>query len=85
LCIILVFGYLNLNAQQLVKDIIPIGGYSFPTDLVNVNGTLFFIVNVGINGQVLWKSDGTGAGTGILWTCLKTKMVCESQRADHPM
>jgi ELWxxDGT repeat protein len=41
----------------LVKDIIP--GSSFPTELINNNGTLLFIVN----NHDLWKSDGTEAGT----------------------
>ena len=56
----------------LVKDINP-GGYSgyggyypdssFPANLTNVGGTLFFTANDGINGAELWKSDGTTAGT----------------------
>ena len=32
-------------------------------DLTNVNGTLFFPANDGTNGDELWKSDGTAAGT----------------------
>jgi len=36
---------------------------SFPTQLTNVNGTLFFRANDGIHGEELWKSDGTAAGT----------------------
>ena len=53
----------------MVKDIYP--GYttsgiaysSEPRNLTNVNGTLFFTANNGINGRELWKSDGTEAGT----------------------
>ncbi|WP_310557364.1 ELWxxDGT repeat protein [Flavobacterium sp.] len=53
----------------MVKDIYP--GYQFasvpnnsdPFNLTNVNGTLFFTANNGINGSELWKSDGTEAGT----------------------
>lgn len=55
----------------LVKDIvnIPVSLYnsfqwgSNPTNLINNNGTLFFTANDMINGQELWISDGTAAGT----------------------
>src|SRR5262249_6413915 len=60
----------------LVKDIFPgthreydywgnwryIPNTSFPSDLVNVGGTLIFGAN-DANGRELWKSDGTAAGT----------------------
>ena len=56
-------------ATVMVKDInpnsnsygVPYG--SDPTDLTNVNGTLFFQANDGTDGVELWKSDGTSAGT----------------------
>jgi ELWxxDGT repeat protein len=50
----------------LVKDINPTSvneSGSFPADLTNVNGTLFFSANDGTNGVELWKSDGTAGGT----------------------
>jgi ELWxxDGT repeat protein len=53
----------------LVKDFVapafPVypGIPSGPTDLVNVNGTLFFRVDDGEHGFELWKTDGTAAGT----------------------
>ncbi len=34
-----------------------------PTELTNVNGTLFFAATDGATGRELWKSDGTTAGT----------------------
>ncbi|MBI1814828.1 MAG: DUF4215 domain-containing protein [Deltaproteobacteria bacterium] len=56
----------------LVADIYPgtsSGGYpygSFPSALLNVNGTLFFSANDGTRGRELWKSDGTATGTVIV-------------------
>src|SRR5262249_21719023 len=59
----------------LVKDIFP-GGFwdtwnyhannSNPSNLTNVNGTLFFTADDGVHGRELWKSDGTAAGTTLV-------------------
>jgi len=54
---------------ELVKNIYTLpGGNSStsPSNLTNVNGTLFFTANDGTNGVELWKSDGTDAGTVIV-------------------
>ncbi|MFO0845224.1 MAG: ELWxxDGT repeat protein, partial [Gemmataceae bacterium] len=55
---------------SMVKDIYPgyFGGSVYPnssnpTQLTNVNGTLYFSANDGTTGEELWKSDGTAAGT----------------------
>jgi ELWxxDGT repeat protein len=48
-----------------VKDILPGSGHddsSVPTNLMNVNGTLFFTAR-GVDGRELWTSDGTEGGT----------------------
>ena len=60
----------------LVKDIYPgahtgyYGGLrpsnSYPGNLTNVNGTLFFAADDGTDGVELWKSDGTAAGTTLV-------------------
>ena len=48
----------------MVKDIIPgPTASSYPSDLTNVNGALFFAAYTGVDGWELWKSDGTAAGT----------------------
>lgn len=51
----------------LVKDISTGSTSSFSSSsnpkFTNANGILFFVVDDGINGSELWKSDGTDAGT----------------------
>ena len=47
---------------ELVKDINPFGP-SFPNDLTNINGTLYFSADDGSNGRELWKSNGAERGT----------------------
>lgn len=52
------------SGSGLLKDIYP--GYlnsSLPSNLTDVNGTLFFSATDGIHGRELWKSDGTATGT----------------------
>ena len=46
-----------------VKDIIPGRENSFPRNLTNVNGTLYFTAFDGTGDEELWRSDGTDAGT----------------------
>ncbi|MBI1880696.1 MAG: hyalin [Chloroflexi bacterium] len=50
-----------------VKDIYP-GNFSslLTTDRINLNGTLFFAADDGVNGFELWKSNGTAAGTTLV-------------------
>ncbi|HUS72864.1 MAG TPA: ELWxxDGT repeat protein, partial [Sedimentisphaerales bacterium] len=48
----------------MVKDIQPGGGGSYPKNLTNVNGILFFTaIDPNDYAMRLWKSDGTEAGT----------------------
>lgn len=54
-------------ATFLVKDIRPGAALgSDPKQLVNVNGTVFFVANDGVTGFELWKSDGTSTGTQLV-------------------
>ncbi len=53
---------------MLVADIYPAAtgatpNNSFPSDMTNVNGEIYFSANDGVHGVELWKSDGTAAGT----------------------
>lgn len=57
---------LKSHSQVMVKDINTSTMGSGPENLINVNGTLFFMANDGINGFDLWKSDGTTSGTAML-------------------
>src|SRR3989442_1709640 len=63
----LLFTFTTLRADTvaLVADINRTGGWnnSSVLNLVDVNGTLFFRADDGVNGNELWKSDGTTAGT----------------------
>jgi gliding motility-associated-like protein len=47
----------------LVRDIAPGGFSSNPSNLTNVDGTLYFVANNGTVGAELWTSDGTEVGT----------------------
>jgi ELWxxDGT repeat protein len=47
----------------IVKDIAPGAGSSSPSNLIGINGTLFFTAFSTGFGTELWKSDGTDAGT----------------------
>ncbi len=52
----------------IVKSDFPESVISFPENLINLNGKLFFSVG-GRDGRELWKSDGTEAGT-VMFKCL---------------
>jgi ELWxxDGT repeat protein len=54
----------------LVKDVNPGAGPSFPSDLTDVNGTLYFVATPGNppTAPGLWKTDGTASGTApVTW------------------
>ena len=58
----------SVAETMLVKDIFPGApagdvNSSYPIDLTDVNGTLFFAADDGVSGHELWRSDGTATGT----------------------
>ncbi len=53
---------LTSSGTQVVADIRASFGSEFE-ELVNVNGTVFFRGNNGVNGWELWKTNGTSSGT----------------------
>ncbi|MEO6950079.1 MAG: ELWxxDGT repeat protein [Ginsengibacter sp.] len=55
------------EGTTVVKDIyVSQGMSSYPTQLTNVNGTLYFVADDGIHGKELWKSNGTEVGTELV-------------------
>ncbi len=56
------------EGTQPIKDINPYNGSVTvgPYYLTDVNGTVFFAANDGINGVQLWKTDGTADGTQLV-------------------
>ena len=58
----------TIAGTRMVKDIRPGpgGSYSdssYPNELTDVHGTLFFAANDGAHRRELWRSDGTRSGT----------------------
>ncbi len=51
------------QTPQLLKDCNPQNGFSNQYGHTAVNNTLFFVADDGINGEELWKTDGTDKGT----------------------
>ena len=58
------------DETHMVMDIhpgdVPYQSSSRPSQLTNVNGTLFFNADDGEHGRELWQSDGTAAGTRLV-------------------
>ena len=60
---VILFLNIGVSAQVLVKDI-NIGSSGSSITLVkNVNNLLYFAADDGINGNEVWRSDGTSSGT----------------------
>jgi ELWxxDGT repeat protein len=55
-----------MSTPRLVKDIQPGNVGSWPVWLTAVGNTLFFVADDGLNGDQLWRSDGTASGTKLV-------------------
>src|SRR5262245_12231782 len=59
-----------LPSATLVADVFPGPASSLPTNLTNVNGTLYFVTGRygpdPWHAPEIWKSDGTAAGTTLV-------------------
>ncbi len=53
----------EIQGTGIVKDIVPGGGSSFPEQLVDLDGVLYFVADDQQHGEELWRSDGTEDGT----------------------
>jgi ELWxxDGT repeat protein len=63
LCCLFFVSKVYSQTPQLLKDCNPQNGSSNQYGHTAVNNTLFFVADDGINGEELWKTDGTEKGT----------------------
>ncbi len=49
-----------------MADIVPGSAPSTPHSLITYNGSLYFLVSDFANGDAVWKTDGTAAGTTLV-------------------
>jgi ELWxxDGT repeat protein len=52
----------TVSGTKMLKDINP-SSSSFPNHLTDINSTIYFTADDGINGNELWSSDGTAKNT----------------------
>ncbi|NUQ63575.1 MAG: hypothetical protein HUU20_13955 [Pirellulales bacterium] len=52
-------------STRLIRDINLGAADSLPSDLVSLNGTLYFTADDGVRGRELWRTDGTFEGTTV--------------------
>ena len=70
------------SGTTMVKDInttLGDGSRTFTKTLFDLDGTLFFAANDGVNGTELWKSDGTSDGTILVKNIFSTTIGGQEQ------
>ncbi|HVA45380.1 MAG TPA: hypothetical protein VNH11_03245, partial [Pirellulales bacterium] len=69
----------------LVKDIVPGAQSSDPTNLTNVDGTLYFTVTSPSGAESLWSSDGTDADTRLVGSLPGATYVSQLTAVDNKL
>lgn len=54
------------GGTQMVKDIYTGTESSYPTDFIDIGGTLYFTAYNAASGRELWRTDGTNGGTSLV-------------------
>jgi len=66
LCALLLSSIAHADTPQLLKDIFPGEGGSKISRITDVNGLVFFFADDSVNGNELWRTDGTESGTELI-------------------